>query len=561
MQTVSPYYLKYVRNKRAANVSPYSFRDAFTSPNSAPLPSPRIADPGPGSGITLVDTESKLSIKGGKLQFTFATAQAWGDPCYLFTGLSRTAGRTLFGTITLQSITVACLIGWNANGTSNNGQAYGAVLFNAGSLNVRISLGSAPQVGTYATYITYKCAIVLRAAGSFIFIKGGAFTNWTLLWVDRVDNQATVYPCFSNKNNSGAVKELFVRDIGGAFATLSGFATSYSATSTDGQSITATADGVFEHTITAATGVDQEIRVRWTDDNNCIIVRMAQAGSTIQVFSKVAGVETSLGSAQSQTWTNGTSYTVVVVCSGTSIKTFVATVLKNSVTSAVNQAVTGLKVSKAGTVLAAWPLTTTYLDAFETSSAYRILTIGDSKTDGTGDSTPPVLGANGYPPILVDSLGASSWTEQQRLAVGGTTVATWQARIDADLALITTAPTHVLINLGVNDIASGQSALTPATWQSNLAYILDAIHTKFSSAKIYVAKVWRQTDNGQMTALNDTWIPAVLATRSTWAFAGIDERNILPGSDNGATNTSDGVHPNRTGYTLEAAAWKVAIGQ
>jgi lysophospholipase L1-like esterase len=189
-----------------------------------------------------------------------------------------------------------------------------------------------------------------------------------------------------------------------------------------------------------------------------------------------------------------------------------------------------------------------------------ILFYGDSKTYGTGDDTPPAVGSNGYPPLLLSLIGSSLWTESPaRIARPGWTVAMMKAAIDADLATFTTPCREVLINLGANDIGPLEAALTPATWQSDLGYILDAMHTKMPSAHIRVARIWRRYNNGQMTDLNDTWIPAVLATRS-WATVGIDERLLLPSTDNGATYTADGIHPNRAGYTLEAAAWKVVIG-
>jgi hypothetical protein len=161
--------------------------------------------------------------------------------------------------------------------------------------------------------------------------------------------------------NVYTVDDLFCVDLGnGGGAALESddwaLTSSHSTTTTDGQTATMDAsDSIVEHTITAATGVTQEIMVRRTDDNNAIIVRMSQAGSTIAVIEKNAGTEVSKSST-AQTWTNGTKYRVLVRCVGSNIRTTIDDGSeKNNATSTFNQTgVLGAKVSHAGTDLATY---------------------------------------------------------------------------------------------------------------------------------------------------------------------------------------------------------------
>ena len=185
-----------------------------------------------------------------------------------------------------------------------------------------------------------------------------------------------------------------------------------------------------------------------------------------------------------------------------------------------------------------------------------VLGFGDSKTNGVGSTD-----GNGYYTYL------SSVTDDQhlryqgvpRIAQNGWTAALWNGgsfkTIDSELAAATETPNCILVNLGVNDTGATAPQLEAAVWQENYAHILDAFHAKWPNALVYCARVWSRYDNGQRTLLNDTWIPAVLSSRSTWAFLGIDERDFLENGDNGTTYTTDGIHPNDFGYLLTWDKW------
>lgn len=184
-----------------------------------------------------------------------------------------------------------------------------------------------------------------------------------------------------------------------------------------------------------------------------------------------------------------------------------------------------------------------------------ILGFGDSRTNGVGSTD-----GNGYY-IYLSSVTDNRRIRYQgvpRIAQNGWTAALWTGgsfkTIDSELAAATETPDYILVNLGVNDTGANADQLDSSQWQSDYAYILDAFHAKWPDALVYCARVWSRFDNGQRTLLNDTWIPAVLLSRS-WAFLGIDERDFLENGDNGTTYTMDGIHPNDAGYRLIWQKW------
>lgn len=174
-------------------------------------------------------------------------------------------------------------------------------------------------------------------------------------------------------------------------------------------------------------------------------------------------------------------------------------------------------------------------------------------TQGSGDDG--VLGSNGFPIYLSNLPTTTIRTVPARVGISGLTIATAQARVDSDLAAAVGYPDFVFVNLGKNDVKNGASAPVQATVESNLAYILDACHVKWPLARVYLAKIQALNDNGYLTALDDTWIPNVLASRSAWAFVGPDERTFLS-----AGNMVDNLHPNHAGHVLLATNVRTTAG-
>jgi lysophospholipase L1-like esterase len=180
------------------------------------------------------------------------------------------------------------------------------------------------------------------------------------------------------------------------------------------------------------------------------------------------------------------------------------------------------------------------------------LFIGDSKTS-LSVMREPLLNN-------LSSITGRRWVERPaRIGVSGITTDLMAAQVDADIAAMAgiTEPRDIIINLGANDMGTD---LPKADWKADTEYIILAYHAAFPSANIRLTKVWRATASYPAVKTRmDQAIDELYATYN-WLATGINEADFIPGSDNGATNTTDGVHPSGAGGLLAAEAWKTAMG-
>jgi lysophospholipase L1-like esterase len=175
----------------------------------------------------------------------------------------------------------------------------------------------------------------------------------------------------------------------------------------------------------------------------------------------------------------------------------------------------------------------------------KYLVLGDSKSAALVGWRIGFMG-------LMRAVG-QSWVERPlAIAIGGMTAAGMAARCDADIAAMVDTPGEILINLGANSTPA--NAGEQATFVNNIGYVISAYHTACPNARIRLTKIWRQ---GVDLTFQHAGIDALYAA-NPWLSTGINEA-FLAGADDGATYTTDGVHPNAAGHLLEAAAWKVAI--
>lgn len=536
--------------------------DGFSIPESAPMVSPHTAD-GVGTA-TIFDTTSKMLASGGYLQTTGGNAV--NDPQYYDASRANAAGRYLYfkqevrDTFTSNgyfglsaSVGVSVPLPFAFKDAFNNVQPLvNNVSFDSGLTNGQMVNGTFDYVPTYLENL-----IVSTNPGA-IWLQRHVQGQWMIVYADDTLTATDLYARLTNLSKkfyvdrfkSGAFSS------SGLFATFHACATAFTATTSNGSTLISESNGLIRHTVTAATGVTQELMFRRVDDNNCWIVRMDQGASKIYLYEKVAGVETERGASggTAQTWTNGTAYKILVTADYRNIRVAVNALFKVGYTSAIsNITATGVKVSHAGTNLIAYPRRLIVGD-FTSSVQHAILPYGDSKTYGQGDTNPPAVGQNGYAYYLTALMG-SGWKETPRIARSGYTVALMKPLIDADIAVRYDAPSHILCNLGANDV---NTVIVQASFESDYGYILDAFHERFPDARIIVALVGRQSFDSQCNTLNG-YIANVVGARSSFASIGPDERLLLKGSDNYATYTVDGVHPNPAGHVVMAAAWKLAI--
>ena len=143
------------------------------------------------------------------------------------------------------------------------------------------------------------------------------------------------------------------------------------------------------------------------------------------------------------------------------------------------------------------------------------------------------------------------------VGVGATTVDYWRTNIDASIAGQKDNHVIALVSLGVNDFATFDT-VPAATWIAQYQYILDAIKARWPTVEIYIMRPWKR-DNDAHADEAASRINTIVGSRS-FTHLGPDERIWLKGSDNGATNTYDGVHYSAAGEAACAAQWKTVLG-
>lgn len=339
----------------------FLLRDDFTTTEAAPLASPRTCEPGGGT-LTLVQTDGEFSIANGKLVFPAQTTAAWGDQGFYGAAVARAAGVAL-----IQSVA------WSAFGTNqqwfwSNAAAIGLanrVHGMGGNLGITASRGFVPgDVGSgiaLATSTTYHVAMVLRNTGCLHFIKGGAFTNWTLEWVTSTSTTTPLYPALSNYDAAGTLSTLRVLDLPAPFSTDHGLATNRIAGAVSvGATFVHEADCLIEWTQTTLPSTNAtRMQLRKQDANNFWRIVCEPTGY-LGLQEVVAGIPTIRGAAPG-VLANG--HRIVVIADGTTIRVYSNNVLRITYASATNfaTATSGelelLSTGGAVSDIVAWPRT------------------------------------------------------------------------------------------------------------------------------------------------------------------------------------------------------------
>jgi hypothetical protein len=154
------------------------FRDDFLNNLSPGTINSTDATTGPGAR-TVTDTNNVLSINNGTLIFSTGGVTN-GNPGIWYPTAVRQFMKTLIGRVNIPSLTAEVSIGWDSNNAGVLSQAF---RFTAGG-NLRIyDNGTQILVGSF-TIATFDIALVQRTtSGDFYLIKGGTYTNWTLIYV------------------------------------------------------------------------------------------------------------------------------------------------------------------------------------------------------------------------------------------------------------------------------------------------------------------------------------------------------------------------------------------
>jgi hypothetical protein len=139
-----------------------------------------------GQVRTVVDTENKLSINGAVVCAGGKAVAEQGDPGYWITkadgsGWARTAGLHMRAKVKITDATQTVEVGWDTN--TAGALAANCLRFTADTIKPYNAGVAGPVVGVPADGVEYDVDIVTRTNGAHYYIKGGAWTTWTLLWV------------------------------------------------------------------------------------------------------------------------------------------------------------------------------------------------------------------------------------------------------------------------------------------------------------------------------------------------------------------------------------------
>jgi lysophospholipase L1-like esterase len=182
-----------------------------------------------------------------------------------------------------------------------------------------------------------------------------------------------------------------------------------------------------------------------------------------------------------------------------------------------------------------------------------IFGIGDSITTTSVDT----VDAKGWVGHLVDAIGTGAAEQPLRIARGGADIYEISDFIVSDLSWRTLTPHKVCILIGANDIEDSHGwPQDEAVWKAAYQNVIDVLHAKWSSAKIYLGKSFRDgaREESNMVTIH-AWIDDLVAANPGLCYAGINTTLIL----NDHPELHDGVHPNHDGCVAIGNAWKALL--
>jgi len=314
--------------------------DTFKTAASAPLTSPRTAEPGPGL-LTIVDTENKFSIvdgdlvcAGGKAAPGFVDPAIWigRDNAGSVVSYPATAGDVSFHIITPSSLTQIMNVGFDTG--TPGGTEDGFSFRSSGSLE--INYGTRIPVGSFAAGVETKLIVARRSdTGGHHFIQDGK-----LLWTSETGTNIGRYPGIVSYSAAFTAAEMALLPLATYNSAWGGDWTEVTDTETNPASSTTfscEADFHARWSWTHEVGKTAAQRFRYTDANNTIGVQ--DFNNTFSLFKYTGGDFTSLWSGAAMT--DGVSYTADLVAEGSSLKLYLNGVLKATVTETDHQTVTG----------------------------------------------------------------------------------------------------------------------------------------------------------------------------------------------------------------------------
>lgn len=158
----------------------YLLNDTFTANRAGGAVNGTDAETGPGRR-QVTDTGNTESITGSRL--TVVNSAGTRDPNHIY-ACGYALGRVMVAEVTPGGTGNNARVGFGWT-TSSNLLDAGLRFATGGALAPSRSPGAGPNVATFSSATSYRVAVVMLLDGALFFIKGGAYTNWTLLWIER----------------------------------------------------------------------------------------------------------------------------------------------------------------------------------------------------------------------------------------------------------------------------------------------------------------------------------------------------------------------------------------
>jgi hypothetical protein len=353
-------------------------RDDFTTAHAAPLPSPRTAEPGPGTAVITAPSDD-ATIAGGVLIFSDAGLLS-GTVVYAMDDL--VAGLALFATLTEPNGpdwgNMTNSIGWRDGSNPQvwgDGMRGGMSLANGHITRVDVANngfgGSGNDIYRAITGFGRQALVVRAGAGLFHLARFGS--AWELLFVTNrgTNTHGDVVYAHMNAGHAAAVAQIAVGRLSSAWRDAYTIADTRLTTTVDGSTLAIPdGDGFIEWTFVYATGTLYELQWRRSDSANYWCHR-ALANGNIEMGKVVAGVFTPTYQ-DSGYFVDGVTQTILVRLRGTVVDIYQqqdggtyslndSSDFHDEDTFAFNQAATGVRVNATGTNLIAWPRDVTAL--------------------------------------------------------------------------------------------------------------------------------------------------------------------------------------------------------
>jgi len=145
---------------------------------------------------TVRDTFGYITLGSGLASFSTGTTASGRDPGLRYPTIDRTAGRVL--TARISTPTTESQVYFGGIKTSNYAEG-GTIALNR--LQIKYAYNNTfpgISVANSTAGTMYQVLRVLRSAGEYIYIKGGEYSNWTLMWIDSRNTVTSFDPIISN---------------------------------------------------------------------------------------------------------------------------------------------------------------------------------------------------------------------------------------------------------------------------------------------------------------------------------------------------------------------------